>query len=253
MNKELKISVCMATYNGDRYISEQLISILKQLNIEDEVIIIDDNSDDTTTQIIENLNDSRIHLYKNKKNKGYIFSFARAIALAKNEIIFLSDQDDIWILGRKVSMIRELENSGKMLVSSNFIIVDPDGNNETGTKYHLKQTDSNNNIKNILKIFSVTKNYFGCAMAFKKELKNIILPIPNFVESHDLWIAMAANILHSNWHMEGITLKKRIHGNNVSVYNRSLIDKINSRIIFIKSIIIIYHRKTLLNKKNSMV
>ena len=91
------ISVCMASFNGNKYIKKQLDSILSQLGIDDEVIIVDDASEDDTVSTIMNFNDPRIKLFENENNTGVIASFERSITLAKGEIIFLSDQDDIWL------------------------------------------------------------------------------------------------------------------------------------------------------------
>jgi hypothetical protein len=88
-------------------------------------------------------------------------------------------------------------------------------------------------------VFLGQRNYFGCAMAFRKELKNIILPIPAFVESHDLWIALAGNLLHSNLHLEDLTITRRFHGRNVSKNDRPFLKKLRSRWLFLKSLIVL--------------
>jgi glycosyltransferase involved in cell wall biosynthesis len=243
MNEEINnISVCIATFNGQSYLLEQLNSILIQLDSNDELIIVDDCSSDCTVKLIIELNDDRIKLHKNNLNRGHVYSFAYAIALAKHKIIFLSDQDDIWIEGRKGKMIRELNKSKKLLVSSNFISINQDGYNERRSNHSLKANDSNYHFNNILGIFIGNRDYYGCTMAFKSEIRSIILPMPAFVKTHDLWIALAANIMKSNLHLESITLKRRLHGNNMSKSGRSLVKKINSRIFFLRSVIILYMR-----------
>lgn len=83
------ISVCMATYNGEKYIKDQLKSILEQLNSTDEVIISDDGSKDGTMAIIKSLNDARIHLFINKERKGYTKNFENALIHAKGDIILI--------------------------------------------------------------------------------------------------------------------------------------------------------------------
>ena len=93
----MSISVCIATYNGEKFIQKQIKSILSQISLNDEVIVVDDLSSDNTVKIIESLNDKRIKIYLNNKNQREVYSFNRAIELAKNNFIFLSDQDDIWI------------------------------------------------------------------------------------------------------------------------------------------------------------
>ena len=92
----LKISVCIASYNGEKYIKEQLNSILCQLEERDEVIISDDSSTDNTVQIIESFKDKRIKIFREQKFKSPIYNFENAISKATGDIIFLSDQDDIW-------------------------------------------------------------------------------------------------------------------------------------------------------------
>lgn len=91
------ISVCMATYNGEEYIKEQLESILCQLGEMDEIIISDDGSTDNTLNIIESYNDSRIKIHINTGKHGFVYNFENALQKAKGEYIFLSDQDDIWL------------------------------------------------------------------------------------------------------------------------------------------------------------
>ncbi|MDE5758415.1 MAG: glycosyltransferase, partial [Allobaculum sp.] len=91
------ISVCIATYNGERYIETQIRSILDQLNEDDEIIISDDSSTDRTLDIIRSLNDSRIKLFAGNKFHSRTFNFENALKQATGDFIFLSDQDDIWL------------------------------------------------------------------------------------------------------------------------------------------------------------
>src|ERR1017187_1659980 len=86
----------MATYNGSLYIERQLRSILNQLDQNDEVIVVDDHSSDTTLEVVDKIVDRRIEIFRNESNQGVLKTFERALRLASGEIIFLSDQDDIW-------------------------------------------------------------------------------------------------------------------------------------------------------------
>src|ERR1700744_2314782 len=90
------ISVCMAVFNGQRYLHEQLDSILPQLGEHDEVIIVDDGSNDASASIVSEFRDPRLKLLRNETNVGPSKSFERAISQAQGQYIFLSDQDDIW-------------------------------------------------------------------------------------------------------------------------------------------------------------
>lgn len=239
MHKEC-VSVCMACYNGEKYIEEQIATILPQLNTEDELIIVDDHSSDKTAELIKGIEDARIRYVFNQKNLGVNASFEKAIKMAKNDYIFMADQDDLWTEKRLVHMLARLKKY--MLVSGNSIAVDAAGKEKEFDLGALYQADSGAYGKNITKIFTGKAYYYGCAMAFRRELTKVILPFPAYMESHDLWIAMAANMLKSNCHLEKIVLKRRIHGENASVIQRKLWKKIYSRFIFLKSYVVLRRR-----------
>ena len=94
MNREM-ISVCIATFNGGKYIREQIMSVLPQLNEKDEIIISDDGSTDDTIYILESLHDQRIKIYVNEREHGFIWNFENALMKSSGDIIFLCDQDDV--------------------------------------------------------------------------------------------------------------------------------------------------------------
>jgi len=108
------ISLVMTTYNGLKYISEQLDSIRTQTLLPDEVLIYDDRSTDGTYEYVQEYIDRyNLHtwkVYRNKENKGYSLNFSDAIDSAKGELIFLCDQDDIWHLD-KIKVMSEIMNS----------------------------------------------------------------------------------------------------------------------------------------------
>jgi len=236
----MRRTVCLATYNGEKYIDEQLSSILTEIDAEDEVIIVDDKSSDNTIELIKRINDKRIKIFENDVNKGVNVTFERAISLSNGDIIFLADQDDIWIKGRIQTMTTALIHA--CLVSSNFDCFDDAGNSYKEFESKIDAKNSKKYFRNIIDIFLGKKNYYGCAMAFRKEIIPVILPFPPFIESHDLWIAKAANLIKSNIHIDDFTLHRRIHGNNISIVNRKIGYKLWSRIIFFVSIFIIIKR-----------
>lgn len=233
-------SICMATFNGEKFLKEQLNSILEQLSDSDEIVIVDDCSTDSTISIISGMNDKRIRLYRNSNNMGHVYSFGKSISLSTKEYVFLSDQDDIWVYGRRAQMIHDIVSSDALLVTTNFELFF--GNERKGSKSNLKNIDSNHFKRNILGIFLGRRAYFGCTMAFKSELKKIILPIPRIVESHDHWIALASNLLKRNVHDEKTSLIRRIHENNVTKQNRSFYNKIKTRYVLFISLIILLYR-----------
>src|ERR1700716_1223777 len=95
------VSVVMAVYNGRKYLAEQLESVLAQLDEADELVIVDDASSDGSAAFVRELNSPRIRLFVNARNTGVIGTFDRALRLARHELVFLSDQDDIWLPGKK--------------------------------------------------------------------------------------------------------------------------------------------------------
>ena len=125
------ISVCIPTFNGEKYLNKQLDSILPQLEPEDEIIISDDSSSDNTLSIIKSYKDERIKLLMNNDFKSPAFNLENALINAQGDYIFLSDQDDIWMkgkLGRQVKAMLDVEASFgsnfPVLIHSDLAVVD---------------------------------------------------------------------------------------------------------------------------------
>ncbi|MBE5883531.1 MAG: glycosyltransferase [Lachnospiraceae bacterium] len=131
----MTISVCMGTYNGEKYIGQQLYSILHQTKVPDEVIICDDGSQDGTLEkiqdfIADNHLENSWHLHQNQQNKGYPVNFYYACSLCTKEVVFLSDQDDIWCETKLERMSNVLENDLKAkAVCCKFGLIDAQGSN----------------------------------------------------------------------------------------------------------------------------
>ena len=94
------ISVCMATYNGEKYIRQQLCSIISQIGEGDEVIISDDGSTDSTLDIVRNMADGRIRIVEGPCRQSPTLNFENALSHVKGDYIFLADQDDVWLPGK---------------------------------------------------------------------------------------------------------------------------------------------------------
>jgi len=239
--KRESISVCMASYNGARYIEKQIESILKQLSFGDELIIVDDCSKDNTISIIKKFNSDYIKLFENEKNIGYVKTFEKALGLSKNNYVCLSDQDDIWIDGRLQNLEEKIKNENVFLVASNFNPNFEDYKNDI--KFlKLKNENSSEYLGNIIRVFRGKSAYYGCTMIMNKELLKFILPFPKYIEAHDLWIAMNANLLKSVHHLYDDTLIYNVHQNNASLKKRSFIKKIKARYYFCQAIIDILKR-----------
>ena len=117
----MKISVCLATFNGEKYLQQQIESILIQLGDNDELIISDDGSSDQTLNIIESFSDKRIHIFHNKMNHGFIGNFENALRIATGDYIFLSDQDDVWSSDKLRISLQALEKADLIVHDAEMI------------------------------------------------------------------------------------------------------------------------------------
>ena len=215
MSFEKHISVCMTSCNGEKYIAKQLDSILPQLNKEDELIICDDCSSDETISIINGYNDPRIKLIKNAVRLGVLKNFERCIAGAKNDIIFLADQDDIWMPDKVKKMSRVFsENPRITLVLSNARIIDESDKaiNSRFFKFYCRiNIGLIRAVKNILK-----NNYLGAAIAFRRGITKYILPIPGDVPMHDMWIGILNDLYGRTYYLDEPLIKYRRHSRNLT-------------------------------------
>jgi glycosyltransferase involved in cell wall biosynthesis len=242
----MNVSVCMATYNGQVFVREQLDSILRQLSQGDEIVLVDDCSTDDTVDVVRSLSDARIKLNINPSNLGHVRSFERAISLAANDLILLADQDDVWLDGRLELLIERLLITGTLLAASNFALMDDSGAPLGDPTTRLRRRDSGRHLSNIIGILLGTRPYFGCAMALRRDLLAVVLPIPGFVEAHDLWLAMAANVLRSVVHVDEKSLTRRLHRRNVTARSRRPLGLvIKSRLIFALALAALTVRATL--------
>ncbi len=187
------ISVCMATYNGEKYIKEQLLSILPQLGEDDEIIISDDGSNDKTLEVIKSLSDKRIHVYVHGKDKAlekkYLssfyfssYNFENAINKANGDVVYLSDQDDVWSKERIKRTLPYLEDNDFLMC--NYAIIDADGK-VVNEKFLKANPIGNSLIWNLWKI-----PFRGCCMAFRKDVLAKALPFPRNCINHDIWIGL---------------------------------------------------------------
>lgn len=204
------VSVCMATYNGEAYIYDQLRSILKSDKIT-EIIISDDGSTDKTKLIIESFNDKRIKIIEGPK-KGLIQNFENAIKNSSGEVIFLSDQDDIW-LDLKVDSTLEKLHDYDLVCSDCFVT------NEKLEITNQSFFELNKSRKGIIK--NIIKNsYLGCCLAFKRELIKDILPFPKKIGMHDWWIGLVAELKYSTFFLDEKLIYFRRHSNTNSITAR---------------------------------
>ena len=180
----MNVSVALAAYNGEKYISQQIDSILSQLSLDDELVISLDPSTDQTLNIIQSYNDPRIKVIKGP-GKGLIKNFENAIVHTSKEIIFLSDQDDVW-KENKIETVLKAFDDNTLLVVHDAIVVD-ESLKEIHSSFFSICHSKTGIVKNIIK-----NSYIGCCMAFRKELIEQIIPFPKSLPMHDQYIGLMA-------------------------------------------------------------
>ncbi len=202
------ISVCLATYNGAKYLKEQVDSILNQLSENDELVVSDDGSKDDTVSILESYHDYRIKILKNLNNHGVVGNFENAIINSKGDIIFCADQDDVW-LDDKVSCCLELLSNNDLIVH-NAILVDGDLN-PIGQDFFSLRNSRGGYWRNLYR-----NCFVGCCMCFKRELLKYALPFPKSILWHDMWIGIIAEKRGKVLFSDKSLIYFRRHGNNTS-------------------------------------
>lgn len=211
------ISVCLASYNGEKYISQQLESILVQLSSFDEIVVSDDSSTDRTVEIIKSFNDSRIKLLENNNFKSPIFNFENALKHVAGDYIFLSDQDDIWIPNKINIMMKYLLDFD--LVVSDATLIDADGH-VIRESFYDKYRSGVGVIKNIY-----SNTYLGCTMALNKKLLEIALPFPLDIPMHDMWLGLIAECFGKTKFIDNKLIYYRRHTETITTGKHASISK----------------------------
>jgi glycosyltransferase involved in cell wall biosynthesis len=185
-----KISVCIATYNGEQYVYEQIASILPQLREEDEIIVVDDCSKDGTVRELARFGDTRLKILQNETNLGAVRSFERGLQMAGGELIFLSDQDDVW---REDKIQRALE-AFESDPSVTLVISAVEPTNSAGDSLAPRAANSSGFRGGVLQTLLKNK-YRGCAMAFRRSVADAALPFPADIPMHDSWIGLVNTLI----------------------------------------------------------
>lgn len=239
------VSVCMATFNGGKYIEEQLRSILPQLSPDDEVIISDDMSTDDTLAKIALFHDARIKVFHHKPEKAKFLidrpahNFENALRHAKGDIIFLSDQDDKWTENKVAVMLNELETYS--LAVSDCYVTDDNLNVIVSSYFSIRR--KTNGIWDTL----WKSPFLGSCMAFHREVLGKALPFPKYGVGHDLWLALTAFRWFNVAYIDQPLNYYRRHAGTVTVSGErnstSLFFKIKYRLYVLKSIILSFAKR----------
>jgi GT2 family glycosyltransferase len=231
-----RISVCLASYNGERYIEAQLASIAKQLVTGDEIVISDDGSTDGTVRICEQIKSKfpgLLIVVLNGPRQGLIKNFANALAHASGQYIFLSDQDDVW-LDTKVEAVLDRLRKCDLVVTDCKVVDSSLG--VLRESFFEQASSSDGFVKNFVK-----NTYLGCCMAFNRNVLNLALPFPPKIAMHDWWIGLIAEAfgMRIAFLSEPQVLYRR-HGGNASYAGAkskaSLLRKVTWRLDMLQSI-----------------
>lgn len=213
----VSVSIALAAYNGEKYLREQLDSILNQSVQDFELVACDDCSTNATVKILNEYaeKDSRIKVFVNDRNLGFKKNFEKAISLCSGDYIALSDQDDIWTENHLQIL---LENIGcKDLVGANAFLCDENAKPTAVDLLSCSKIDFLPQTKDDWFFFLLHSNIFqGAACLFRKSLVQNVLPIPENVKFHDYWLALVASMNDGVAYVDERVLYYRQHGTNVT-------------------------------------
>ena len=203
------ISVCIATYNGERYIRQQIESIVCQLNVDDEIIVSDDGSTDGTLDIVKGIGDKRIKIIEGPGRKSPNLNFECALKASKGDFIFLADQDDVWKPDK-------VEICMKWLKTYHCVVSDAEVTDNRlkplyPSLYAIMQVRQGRIYNTIWK-----NGYTGCCMAFRRDVVEASLPFPKDIPMHDIWIGNVAAYKYNVIFIPDRLIYFRRHENTIS-------------------------------------
>ena len=214
----MKISIAMATYNGAKYLREQLDSLASQTLLPNELVVCDDNSTDETVNIILNFKSAapfEVYILKNEVNIGYTKNFEKAMAICTGNLILLCDQDDFWF-SNKIMLIDKFAKTYSQiphLIINDAVYADIDLNHQSTTVVaKTRQTSGANHIP-----------VNGACSAISKEFRDFLVPFPvDLRTNYDTYIHRWGHLLENRILLDLVLQVWRIHGKNVTSNEMSL-------------------------------
>lgn len=210
-----KISVAMAVYEGEKYLSAQIDSILCQLRDYDELIISYDRSEDSTWDIINDYaaRDSRISVFRNPSS-GITSNFNNALKHCTGKYIYISDQDDIWISKKIATVQKYFKKTKADLIIHNGVYTDA-RLKPISRPFNEIYRIGDGKIKNI-----IMPRYSGCCMAFNRRMLKKIYPMPE-IHGYDQWIATVCEFCGHIEYPNEVLILHRLHGSNATDLSKS--------------------------------
>lgn len=221
-----RVSVALATYNGEAYIEQQMDSILRQTRKVDEIIVYDDASTDQTLAKVKQYqfqDDVVVHIFSQDHNVGYIENFAKALKMTNGDIIFLCDQDDIWEC-KKVEKIMSVfeKNPNIQCVASAFTYIDQDGKEieeeDKGNNHNLCWNKVELHDAQLIPFDEILYHNIsmGCTMAFRTSIKDTYLKRTNHKAAHDWELNLIASLENGLIFYNEPLIQYRIHEQNTT-------------------------------------
>jgi glycosyltransferase involved in cell wall biosynthesis len=206
------VSVVMTVFNGRQFLRQQVDSVVAQLGPDDELLVIDDASTDDGLASIQSLAFPRVRIVRNVRNLGVIRSFERGLALASHDVVFLCDQDDIWLPGKRATYAAEFERDAAIcIVISDCEVIDATGS-VIAPSFMASRGGFNGSLSGTL-----WRNcYVGCAMAVRRSLLHMALPFPAHVPMHDMWLGALGSIFGRVLYLQRPYVRYRRHFNNLT-------------------------------------
>ncbi len=234
MQSRQKVSVALCTCNGEKFLRPQLDSIHSQSRPVDEIVVCDDCSDDTTAEIVLAFaadTSVPVKWFRNPSRLGVTKNFEKAISLCTGDIIFLCDQDDIWTKNKSVVLIDRLNQQSAALVFCDAEMVDE---NLSPLGYGLWQSiwfDGGEQRKMLdesaLPVLLRHAVAAGSTLAFRAEYLPLLLPIPDFPHSHDIWITLLLSCVGRISPVDEKLIQYRLHdSNHVGMRQYGLLDQL---------------------------
>jgi len=203
------VSIVLATFNGERYLKEQLDSVFQQTYCNLEIIAVDDSSSDNTVSILREyaLSHCNLKVYVNDKNIGHIKTFEKGITLSTGDFIALCDQDDIWDKQKIELLMQKINDYGMVFCDSAFI-------DEAGKSLNKKISDIKNlSTYNNCIPFIMENCISGHAALMKREIAIAAIPFPKDI-IHDWWLAFVASTKGAVYFVDQPLVKYRQHTGN---------------------------------------
>lgn len=243
-----RICIVLATYNGEKYLSKMLDSLVAQSRPADVVIAVDDGSKDSTCEILQKYRDALpLQIETLPQNTGHRAAFSHALSLAQkiiteDDLIALADQDDVWLPQKIEILEKTIESTKTSLVFGDAEVIDGDGNKIADSWREFSKIEKHISIEHQI---AGINNVTGCMSLFKASLLDAVLPIPEGVTVHDRWIAIIADKKGGIAATDTPVIQYRIHGGNAvgGVADQSMRKTIEERISWIKTLL--SHKKQL--------